>query len=224
MDLNFLKKNTFCHISRAPNWKGVVALFVCYRWEASCVSDMWESLQPELQPHHTQPQAQGWAPLPLYSLPLWLPAQVWPAAAPTALLHWLGICNSVGTAVVNDTWSPLVIVLFLHFHFAQSVSQSPSHTHSHTPVGGRCHACLREDLNSNGGVPNQVDQPKEARLILEQWARTSFGSTLALLASCRRKMVLCLQWQTSTGSLFTSITHFHQSPFSSQAKLLVQHL
>ena len=30
-------------------------LCLCARGEASCVSDMWEGIQPELQPHHPQP-------------------------------------------------------------------------------------------------------------------------------------------------------------------------
>ena len=48
---------------------------------------MWEGVQPELQPHHPQPQAQGRPPPPLPPLPRQLPAQSGAAAAPGAPLH-----------------------------------------------------------------------------------------------------------------------------------------
>ncbi len=48
---------------------------------------MWEGIQPELQPHHSQPKTQGRPALPLSSLPLWLPAQGGPAATPGAPLQ-----------------------------------------------------------------------------------------------------------------------------------------
>ncbi|KAK2816849.1 hypothetical protein Q5P01_025040 [Channa striata] len=55
--------------------------------ETPCVSDMWEGLQSELQPHHPQPQTQGRPTLPLFPLPVRLPAQSGPPAAPGAPLH-----------------------------------------------------------------------------------------------------------------------------------------
>ena len=57
------------------------------RWEASRVPCVWESLQPELQPHHPQQEAQRQPALSLPSLPLQLPAQGRPAAAPGAPLQ-----------------------------------------------------------------------------------------------------------------------------------------
>lgn len=62
-------------------------LCLCARGEASRVSHMWESIQPELQPHHPQSETRGRAALPLPPLPLQLPAQSGPAAAPGELLH-----------------------------------------------------------------------------------------------------------------------------------------
>ncbi|CAG06116.1 unnamed protein product [Tetraodon nigroviridis] len=57
-----------------------------HRGEAPRVSHMWTSVQPELQPHHTQPQAQRRAASPLSSLPARLPARRRAAAAPGAPL------------------------------------------------------------------------------------------------------------------------------------------
>ncbi|KAM3624610.1 uncharacterized protein V6R79_025524 [Siganus canaliculatus] len=46
-----------------------------HRGKASCLSNMWEGVQPELQPHHSQPKAQRRPALPLSSLLLQLPAE-----------------------------------------------------------------------------------------------------------------------------------------------------
>lgn len=63
------------------------ALSMCCRGEAPRVSDMWQGVQPELQPHHPQPQTQGRQAVPLPPVPLRLPAQSGPAAAPGAPLY-----------------------------------------------------------------------------------------------------------------------------------------